>query len=162
MGRKHGFSFSWKRATGISGMKGKISRKTGIPLTKSGRRQKAGKVAGCLLPTLLFLLVVAAACIHSNRISNQQYDVTYEVQGWTKDARVTYSNADGGTEFWDGPLPWERALQAKQGDFLYLSAHNVGGASEVSVHIKVNGKIRKSAVVRGPGIATADYRCCDF
>ena len=41
-----GLSFSWKRATGISGMKQKISRKTGIPLTKSGRQKKIGKLLG--------------------------------------------------------------------------------------------------------------------
>ena len=44
MGRKYGFSFSWKRATGISGAKGRISRKTGIPLTRSGRQRKVGRM----------------------------------------------------------------------------------------------------------------------
>jgi len=43
MGRKHGFSFSWKRATGLSGAKGRISRQIGIPLTRSGRQRKFGK-----------------------------------------------------------------------------------------------------------------------
>ena len=46
MGRKFGISFSWKRAVGISGMKNSISRKTGIPLTKSGRQRKVGRVLG--------------------------------------------------------------------------------------------------------------------
>lgn len=46
MGRKFGFSFSWKRALGISGAKGKISRLIGIPLTKSGRQRKAGRLIG--------------------------------------------------------------------------------------------------------------------
>ena len=41
-----GLSFSWKRALGISGMKQKISRKTGIPLTKSGRQKKIGRIFG--------------------------------------------------------------------------------------------------------------------
>jgi hypothetical protein len=44
MGRKYGFSFSWKRATGISGAKGKISRTIGIPLTQSGRQRKVGRI----------------------------------------------------------------------------------------------------------------------
>ncbi len=44
MGRKHGFSFSWKRATGISGAKGRISRKIGAPLTRSGRQRKVGRI----------------------------------------------------------------------------------------------------------------------
>ncbi len=34
--------FSWKRAVGISSLKGKISRKTGVPMTKSGRARKWG------------------------------------------------------------------------------------------------------------------------
>lgn len=53
--------FSWKRATGVTRMKRKISRATGIPLTKSGRQRKLGKIltgGGCLIPTACFLLAV--------------------------------------------------------------------------------------------------------
>ena len=35
-----GVSFSWKRALGITSLKRKISRKTGIPTTKQGRKNK--------------------------------------------------------------------------------------------------------------------------
>lgn len=38
-----GFSFSWKRALGISGLKNRIARKTGIPTTKGGIQRKIGK-----------------------------------------------------------------------------------------------------------------------
>ena len=41
-----GLSFSWKRALGITKAKRKISRATGIPLTKSGRRAKVGRLLG--------------------------------------------------------------------------------------------------------------------
>lgn len=44
MGRKFGLSFSWKRAVGISGAKARISRKIGIPLTRSGRERKLGRM----------------------------------------------------------------------------------------------------------------------
>lgn len=58
--------FSWKRATGVTRAKQKVARSTGIPLTKSGRQRKAGKLltgGGCLLPTFaLALVLVAAAC----------------------------------------------------------------------------------------------------
>jgi len=47
MGRKFGVSFSWKRAVGISGMKSRISRQIGIPLTRSGRQRKIGRAMGC-------------------------------------------------------------------------------------------------------------------
>lgn len=38
-----GLSFSWKRALGITKLKQQISRKTGIPLSKSGVERKIGK-----------------------------------------------------------------------------------------------------------------------
>jgi hypothetical protein len=34
--------FSWKRFVGISALKAKISRKIGIPFTRSGRQRKLG------------------------------------------------------------------------------------------------------------------------
>jgi hypothetical protein len=59
--------FSWKRISGISGAKAKVSRKIGIPLTKSGRNQKIGRTIskGCLgmfaliiIPILVLVIVV--------------------------------------------------------------------------------------------------------
>ena len=43
MGKKFGFSFSWRRASGLSGAKGRLSRKIGVPLTRSGRERKIGR-----------------------------------------------------------------------------------------------------------------------
>lgn len=42
--------FSWSRFLGVSSAKAKMSRKTGIPLSKSGRNQKVGRAVtkGCL------------------------------------------------------------------------------------------------------------------
>lgn len=41
-----GLSFSWKRALGITKMKRKISKATGIPTAKAGRQRKLGKLLG--------------------------------------------------------------------------------------------------------------------
>jgi hypothetical protein len=51
--------FSWKKASGISKAKSNLSRKTGIPMTKSGRQQKIGRTVskGCLV-TLLGLISI--------------------------------------------------------------------------------------------------------
>lgn len=38
-----GLSFSLKRAVGISGLKVKVARKTGIPTTKQGLERKVGQ-----------------------------------------------------------------------------------------------------------------------
>jgi hypothetical protein len=59
MGRRYGFSFSWKRAIGLSAAKGRLSRRIGIPLTRTGRRQKVGRMVGCGL--VLWLMVATGA-----------------------------------------------------------------------------------------------------
>lgn len=41
-----GVSFSMKKAVGITGVKRKIAKATGIPTTKSGRQAKLGKLLG--------------------------------------------------------------------------------------------------------------------
>ena len=43
MANKFGFSFSLKRAIGITGAKQKIARQTGIPTSKKGMERKIGK-----------------------------------------------------------------------------------------------------------------------
>ncbi len=63
MGRKFGISFSWKRALGISGLKAKISRKIGIPLTRAGRQRKVGQMLGCLFYILLIILIILFAIL---------------------------------------------------------------------------------------------------
>lgn len=55
--------FSWKRATGITNAKRKISKATHIPMTKSGRQRKVGKVVtggGCIMPILVIIPLVVA------------------------------------------------------------------------------------------------------
>jgi hypothetical protein len=42
MGNKFGFSFSWKRAIGLSGAKQSFARETGVPTTKGGLERKIG------------------------------------------------------------------------------------------------------------------------
>ncbi len=48
--------FSWKRFVGISAAKSRISRSIGIPLTKSGRERKIGRMVtggGCLVLVII-------------------------------------------------------------------------------------------------------------
>lgn len=40
---KYGFSFSWKRALGITSAKQKFARSTGIPTSQSGIERKVGR-----------------------------------------------------------------------------------------------------------------------
>jgi len=42
MANKYGFSFSWKRALGVTSAKQKFARETGIPTTKAGLEKKIG------------------------------------------------------------------------------------------------------------------------
>ena len=42
MGRKFGFSWSWKRAVGLSAARGKVARQIGVPTTRGGLERKIG------------------------------------------------------------------------------------------------------------------------
>jgi len=55
-----GLSFSWRRALGVSQAQARLSRRIGIPLSRSGRQRKAGRMLGCCLPLLLGLGAVGA------------------------------------------------------------------------------------------------------
>ena len=57
--------FSWKRAIGLSAAKARLSRRIGIPLTKSGRQRKLGKMVsggGCLV-MLMFMVAIPVALV---------------------------------------------------------------------------------------------------
>jgi|TARA_B110000908_G_C10235511_1_gene443085 hypothetical protein len=43
MSKKYGISFSFWRLIGVSAIKQKISKKTGVPLTKKGMNEKIGR-----------------------------------------------------------------------------------------------------------------------
>jgi len=52
--------FSWKRFFGISAVKSRISRSIGIPLTKSGRERKIGRMVtggGCLVMAAFWVII---------------------------------------------------------------------------------------------------------
>lgn len=49
---KYGFSFSWKRALGISAAKQRFARQTVIPTTQSGLERKVGRGIISLLLSL--------------------------------------------------------------------------------------------------------------
>ena len=59
-----GLSFSWKRAIGLSAAKGRLSRKIGIPLTRSGRQRKMGRAMGCCIPFAFILIGLTAVATH--------------------------------------------------------------------------------------------------
>jgi hypothetical protein len=63
--RRFGFSFSWKRALGISGAKSRLSDRSGIPLTRSGLDRKIGRsmTTGCGVWVMLWLVATRAAVV---------------------------------------------------------------------------------------------------
>jgi hypothetical protein len=50
--------FSWKRFLGISQAKARVSRKIGIPLTRTGRQRKLGAAMGCLVPFIVMAIII--------------------------------------------------------------------------------------------------------
>lgn len=67
--RKFGFSFSPKRALGISSLKQKVARATGIPTTRAGRQRKVGRALGCSTIIALAALAGTAAVVIGSSIA---------------------------------------------------------------------------------------------
>jgi len=64
-GRSFGLSFSWRRATGLSAAQAKVSRTIGLPLSRSGRDRKLGRMVGRGSAIgVLAALAAAAALLH--------------------------------------------------------------------------------------------------
>jgi hypothetical protein len=40
---KFGFSFSWKRLFGLSGLRSSVAQRTGVPTTRGGLERKIGR-----------------------------------------------------------------------------------------------------------------------
>lgn len=73
--------FSWKRAVGLSAAKSRVSRAIGVPLTKSGRQRKVGRIVtggGCILPlliaALLALALTLAGCTGATETTSSQME----------------------------------------------------------------------------------------
>jgi len=57
--------FSWKRAVGLSAAKSRLSRRIGIPFTKSGRERKLGRMisgGGCAV-MVAFMVAIPIALL---------------------------------------------------------------------------------------------------
>lgn len=75
------YGFSWKRLAGITSLKNKVSRTTGIPLTKSGRERKIGKIVtggGCLLQigfaSLVFMFLLSISAFSQSKAEVVAFD----------------------------------------------------------------------------------------
>ena len=56
--------FSWRRLTGITVAKSRISRTTGIPWTRSGRQRKVGDLCcGCVLAVIVLVVAGVAMAV---------------------------------------------------------------------------------------------------
>jgi hypothetical protein len=60
-GRSFGLSFSWRRAAGLSAAQAKISRAIGVPLSRSGRERKLGRMVGGRGSAIGIIAALAAA-----------------------------------------------------------------------------------------------------
>ncbi len=58
--------FSWKRAVGISAAKARLSRRIGIPVTRSGRQRKLGRMVsggGCLVVLIAVVIIPVVVAV---------------------------------------------------------------------------------------------------
>jgi hypothetical protein len=115
-------------------------------------------IASLLMVFALWLTMAIFCCAGGS--SGTPHKLRYRVDG-KGPAHVVYSNETGGTEMQEVTLPWEKTLNTRSGEFLYISAQDKGGVGEITVSITVDGRILKSAQSSGEfTIATTSDYCC--
>lgn len=134
-------------------------------------------VFNCFMASLTLIALVGTCAINSERdqprrprpsvshrselVTQEERDavspeVTYFVNGSASAARLTYTNATGGTDQKEVGLPWRLRFNSKPREHAYISAQNSGESGTVYVEIQVNGKtLQTGEASTAYGIATA-------
>lgn len=77
-------------------------------------------------------------------------NVVYEVTGTARNASLTITNQEGGTEQFESvAVPWRKTLRVEAGEFVYVSAQNNGEFGTVGCRISANGATVESATSSG-------------
>ena len=98
-------------------------------------------------------LLLALSC--SNPFDSS-IDVRYEVSGTADSVDVTYENLNGGISMVTGmTLPWSITIEGDPGDYVYLSARNLGESGSVTVTIYDDGDVFKRATSEGGGVTAS-------
>jgi len=100
--------------------------------------------------------------LHSNSSSTTRYSspglyddditipVAYHISGSASQVSLTYINASGGTEQIAAVrLPWEKTFYMHYGDFVYISAQNLGKSGSVIAEIRIDGTVWEQSVSEG-------------
>lgn len=83
--------------------------------------------------------------------SSSVQSVTYTVTGDSRQAEVTYENANADTSQEFGVVvPWSYSFTAEPGMFLYISAQRGGAPGDISCSIEVDGQTVETNTSRGP------------
>lgn len=130
------------------------------------RKAKPEEDNGSLLKFLVIIgaiLLLAILCREPNTTARQPVStlppsrstITYEITGTASRVSVTLSNAQGGTEQGEYYLPFRQEFKIGYGDFVYISAQNMGEQGSVTCRIYVDGvEVRESTSSGAYVIAT--------
>ena len=102
----------------------------------------------------VLLAIGAAACGSSTAApASTSGPVTYQITGTANHVFVTYQNSSGGTSQTGSTLPFNYALTAKTGDFLYLSAQidTNPDPGNMTVSILKSGAVIQTGTATGSG-----------
>jgi len=106
----------------------------------------------CLLPLLLIGCSEARSSPTQIEISKPfNYPVViYEITGSALSASVTLVNREGGAEqYGKVHIPWTYKDKSFTGQYLYISAQNLGGSGTIKVAIYIDGKCYKASSSSG-------------
>lgn len=102
-----------------------------------------------ILIILISTIIIILNILNSGCLSTTTHTVKYEVTGSASKVFVTYENEYGGTSQEEVYLPWSYTFTAESGDYVYISAQNLGDSGSVTVTIYKDGEVFKTSTSSG-------------
>lgn len=130
----------------------------GPPPSPKSRRSKGFIIAMVIAGLIVFGWILSALGIgEESRRSDtypsntSTYTVRYVVDGGSRQADVTYQNANGDTsQESEVTVPWDYSFTEDPGAFQYISAQRGGATGDITCSIEVNGQTVESNTSSGP------------
>jgi hypothetical protein len=114
------------------------------------------KATICISRIMLIMLVVL--CSAASLACHRDDYVTYEATGNADLVDITVVNDSGGTEQYnDVPLPWRMDYGGFEFSQPYMYVYNNGESGSITISIKINGKIARTASCSGPYASATLY-----
>ncbi len=129
---------------------GRDFRMISRPVTQPVQQKSVQKTSGTTMVLIIILGVIFGCYLIFDQASRSKgHQVIYEITGNAQNVSITLSNEGDQTEQGNYAVPFKKSYTKKLGQFVYISAQNLGDFGSVTCTIYIDGAVYKTATSNG-------------